>query len=191
MLIKIERTPNPATLKFIVNKKWLEVIWECKNDEDAKKSIIANQLMKVEGVVYLFFGYDFVSVSKEKEANWEILKPIILGEISDFLLEEIPFFQTTQIKDQESKPNPSASAKKEEELTEVEKKIIEVLNEKVQPAIESHGGAIQFYKLENGIVYLDLQGACKGCPSSTITLKNGIENLLKYYFPEITSVESI
>ncbi len=179
MLIKVQQTPNPNSMKFIVDKKWLNFVWECFSDFDAKKSDLANTLWKLEGVMYLMFGHDFVSVSKKHDALWEILSPEIVDILSEFLLREVDLFDT-QMPNMEQK-----------NFNELEQKIAQVLEEKVQPAIENHGGMISLVKVENGVVFLDLQGACRGCPSSTLTLKNGIENLLKYYFSEIKSVESV
>lgn len=180
MLIKIEKTPNPQTLKFIVDKKWLDFIWECKTEEESKHSPLASVLWKTGDVLYLFFGYDFVSITKKEDQEWDVLKPIFLGAISDFLQENI------QLINKRFDENNNL-----EGFSDFEKKIIEVLDQKVQPAVEGHGGAIKLVKFENGILFLDLQGACKGCPSSIATLKNGVENLMKYYFPEIESVEAV
>lgn len=181
MFIKIETTPNPDTIKFLVESRWLDFVWECKDVDDAKKSILAHKLFSVPGVVYLLFGYDFVSVSKSAETSWDDLKAPILSEISDFLEEGLNLLMDASIEEQ----------KFQADLGELEQKIIIVLDEKVQPALESHGGAVKLVKFEAGIVYLDLQGACRGCPSSEATLKFGIQNLLRYYFPEVQEVRSV
>jgi Fe-S cluster biogenesis protein NfuA len=191
-MIRISNTPNPLSLKFIVPEKWMNFVWECADESTAKKSVLASKLWQIEGVKYLLFGHDFVSVTKSQEALWEIIQLEIIEAIADFLNDVIG-----QGKDFFAKEIDAAQLEQAKKVAQkwaensIEEKIQHVLEEKVQPAIAHHGGFIKLIGFENGIVKLDLQGACKGCPSSTQTLKFGIQNLLQYYFPEVVSVESV
>jgi len=179
-MITVANTPNANALKFIVDRRWMNFVWECRNEKDAAKSQLANHLFAINGVVYMLFGYDFVSVTKSPEHEWSELEAEIIETIDTFLKRNVGLFEDEK---------PVAETKQEaKEFSEIETKIITVLQEKVQPAIESHGGLVKFISFQDGVVKLDLQGACKGCPSSAYTLKNGIENLLKYYFPEVREV---
>ena len=187
MLIQVNNTPNPDALKFIVPTRWLEFIWECSNLETAKKSNLAKQLWEIEGVVYLMFGSDFVLVTKKPDALWELIQVEVVDKLSAFLEEDVSLFYDPNFE----KTEKEKKTKKQKDFSQLEEKIIKVLDEKVQPALESHGGMVEFVSFENGVLTLDMQGACKGCPSSMYTLKNGIENLMKYYFPEINELKSI
>ena len=193
-MITVQTTPNPNALKFIVGERWIGFVWECNNERDAAKSQLAKVLWAIDGVVYLMFGSDFVSISKKQNVSWEKLQPEIIDAIDEFLQKDIGLFEDN-IKiplDGQSKKSKLDIELSESniEYTELEIKIIHVLDEKVRPVLESHGGMVKFVSFHDGVVVLDLQGACKGCPSSMYTLKNGIENLLKYYFPEVKEVAS-
>jgi len=199
-MITVQTTPNPNALKFIVPDRWMNFVWECHDAKDAAKSDLARDLFAIDGVVYMMFGYDFVSVSKRQDVAWDNLKGEVLEKIDEFLQRDVGLFETKDLPPMyQEKPSAEKGASKgdsyiareEREYNELELKIINVLEEKVQPVLASHGGMVRFVSFCDGVVVLDLQGACKGCPSSAYTLKNGIENLLKYYFPEVSEVASV
>ncbi|MFT6220006.1 MAG: Fe-S cluster biogenesis protein NfuA [Myxococcota bacterium] len=182
MFIQTENTPNPATLKFIPED--IEIAGsnptEFKNKEQAKgRSILAEQLFLVAGVESVFLGSDFVTITKVESEDWQSLKTEILSTIMDFCLLEKPALE------------PVKEVENEEEDSEVVAQIKELIEMKVRPAVAMDGGDIVFRGFEDGIVKLELKGACSGCPSSTITLKSGIENMLKHYIPEVDSVEQV
>ena len=182
MFIQTEETPNPATLKFIPGKNVTGESGKTfyfKNSKEASSSPLALSLFDVDGVVGVFFGYDFLTITIE-EVEWQNIKPSILSIIMNHYVSESPIFieefnQTDQ----------------SEDLDEVSKKIKEIISSHIRPAVAQDGGDISFVRLKEGVVFLELRGACSGCPSSTITLKSGIENMLKYYIPEIVSVEAV
>ena len=187
MFIQTEETPNPSTLKFIPGRTLLEDgTLEFKSKEEAKKNSLASKLFGENNVRGVFIGRDFLTVTKSGEVDWEILKPTVLSIILDF------FSMGGEIEKILPDPKPATEeieySKKDQEIV---KKINELLEERIKPAVAQDGGDINFVKLQKGIVFLELRGACSGCPSSTITLKSGIENMLKYYIPEIDSVEAI
>ena len=187
MFIQTEETPNPSTLKFIPGKILLDNgTLEFKSKEEAKQNSLASRLFGEDNVKGVFIGKDFLTVTKSGLVDWEILKPTVLSIILDF-------FSTggkieTDSSDPKSKTKKIKYTKKDQEIVN---KINELLEERIKPAVAQDGGDINFVKLQKGIVFLELRGACSGCPSSTITLKSGIENMLKYYIPEIDSVEAI
>lgn len=185
MFIQTESTPNPETLKFIPDgEKILEnSTAEFKSQaQAATKSPLATQIFAINGVSSVFFGSDFITVTKSEAANWNHLKPEITATIMDFYVsnKEIMFEQKEEGKNENN-----------EEDSEVVKQIKELIEIKVRPAVAMDGGDIVFHSFEDGIVFLELKGACSGCPSSTITLKNGIENMLKHYIPEVEAVEQV
>ncbi len=184
MFIQTELTPNPNSLKFIPGCPVLgnADFVEFTSKEEAKKSSLAEALFEIENVQEVFFGADFITIRKNTESHWEILKPEILVTIMDHFVLGKPI-----LKDQAS-PNVSDSS---EEDSEIVKQIKEILDTRIRPAVAMDGGDIVFAGFEDGIVKLQLKGACSGCPSSTVTLKDGIENMLKHYIPEVISVESI
>ena len=180
MFIQTESTPNPLTMKFLPG---VEVM---KSDtlfittaEQAKASPLAESLFKVSGVSAVFFGSDFITVTKDDDNHWEALKPIVLTTIMDHFVAGKP----VMLEDKK--------AESSENDTELEKQIRELIDTRVRPAVAQDGGDIIFRGFEDGIVKLELHGACSGCPSSTITLKNGIENMLKHYVPEVVAVEAV
>jgi len=184
MFIQTEETPNPLTLKFIPGQKVAEGTLEYKNKEEAKSSELATILFKNSNVTNVFFGSDFISITKTEDTSWEALKPDILSKIMDF------FSSGGMVNEKSvSSSDIKESYKKEDEKIVNEIKIL--LDEKIKPAVAQDGGDISFIKFDEGVVFLQLRGACAGCPSSTLTLKSGIENMLKYYIPEIVSVEAI
>ena len=187
MFIQTEETPNPATLKFIPGKTLLtKGTLEFKSPEEATNNSLAKKLFADVNVKGVFIGRDFLTVTKSESVEWEILKPTLLSSILDY------FSSGGKIKNSELETNPQEKkikyTKKDQEIVN---KINELLEERIKPAVAQDGGDINFVKLQKGIVFLELRGACSGCPSSTITLKSGIENMLKYYIPEIQSVEAI
>lgn len=187
MFIQTAETPNPATLKFIPGKPVMAMgtaVFADKNDQDAiLSSPLARRLFAVSGVEGVFMGSDFISVTKNSAANWDVLKPLLLHAVMDHYTSGEPV-----LKARESSSNSPVSSQDDDAVV---KEIKELLETRVRPAVAADGGDIVFHKFEDGIVYLEMQGACSGCPSSTATLKSGIENMLKYYIPEISEVRSI
>ena len=187
MFIQTEETPNPATLKFLPGKMLLEKgTLEFKSPEEATTNSLASKLFADVNVKGVFIGKDFLTVTKSESVEWEILKPTLLSSILEYFSsgEEIQHFEVKT----KSKEEQIKYTKKDQEIVN---KINELLEERIKPAVAQDGGDINFVKFQKGVVYLELRGACSGCPSSTITLKSGIENMLKYYIPEIQSVEAI
>jgi Fe-S cluster biogenesis protein NfuA len=179
MFVQTQTTPNPNSLKFIPGK----AVSNKGPIEITDKKNINNELVKnilsINGVTGIFLGEDFLSVNKKSEIEWHDLKHIIISYINDF------YSSGNEIViDDKSEENAS-------EFKEIEKKIIKILETKIRPAVARDGGDIKFNKFENGIVEVKLQGSCSGCPSSVITLKNGVQNLLTHYIPEVKEVIAI
>ena len=190
MFIRTETTPNPATLKFIPDD--LEVLKtgtiEFKNQKQAsKKSPLAMQLFEVKGVEAVFLGHDFITITKNEQVDWQEIKTEIQATIMDFFVSNKPILFSSESSDQLATQNDQQVSQD----SEIVKQIKELIEIKVRPAVAMDGGDIIFHSFENGIVYLVLKGSCSGCPSSTVTLKNGIENMLKHYIPEVEAVEQI
>jgi Fe-S cluster biogenesis protein NfuA len=184
MFIQTESTPNPATLKFLPGQTVLqEGTADFSTLETAKASPLAERIFQVKGVSGVFFGIDFITVTKIENVEWEDIKSKILTSIVDH-------FQSNQpILNDESGTIHHASH--DGPNSKIIIQIKELLDTRVRPAVAQDGGDITFHGFEEGIVYLHMQGACAGCPSSTMTLKMGIENLLKHYIPEILEVRPI
>jgi len=184
MFIQTEDTPNPNSIKFIPDG--IIVIdngtANFKNKEEALKSPLADELFKISGVGAVFFGHDFITITKDDAIEWGAIKTEILATIMDFFVAGKKVMQSS-INSQESNVDENDS--------EIVKQIKELIEIKVRPAVAMDGGDIIYRGFEEGVVYLELKGSCSGCPSSTITLKNGIENMLKHYIPEVVSVEQI
>lgn len=183
MFIQTESTPNPSSLKFIPDG--LEVAgstsYEFKNKTQAiGKSFLAEKLFEIEGVSSVFFGSDFITVNKSQDVEWDNIKTSILTTIMDFFLSKKPLVNETK-----------NSKKSDEEDSDIVKQIKELIEVKVRPSVAMDGGDVIFRGFEDGIVKLELKGSCSGCPSSSITLKSGIENMLKHYIPEVESVEQV
>mgnify|MGYP000288861761 FL=1 len=191
MMVEIEHTPNPDTLKFLPGKKVSEVgpIEFLKNDKSIKVSL-ANKILSLEGTVMVFFGEDFITVKKEKDLNWEDLKHGIISEINDYYSKgnEVVVGKDLRLVKILSE---SVSDSKPVESNAVVNKINEILDSKIRPAVARDGGDIAFKSFKDGIVTVELKGSCSGCPSSIMTLKQGVQNLLCHYVPEIKSVEAI
>ena len=183
MFIQTEQTPNPATLKFLPGRSVLESgqVEILDADEAERVSPLARRLFAVEGVRSVFMARDFVAVTKQVGADWYLLKPGVLGAMVEHFMSGDEAL--TESEDQE----PVAS----EEDSETVSKIKELLDTRVRPAVANDGGDIVFHGFDRGVVYLHMKGACAGCPSSIVTLKNGIENLLRYYVPDVVEVRAI
>lgn len=191
MFIQTEETPNPATLKFIPDGHVVlkNGTAEFKNQKQAEsKSPLALQLFTITGVEAVFFGHDFITITKSGNAVWKYLTSEIQAVIMDFFLTgKEPMFENKE----NDKNNEINKNLPEEGDSEIVKQIKELIEIKVRPAVAMDGGDIIFHSFENGVVYLMLKGSCSGCPSSTVTLKSGIENMLKHYIPEVESVEQV
>ena len=184
MFIQTEETPNPATLKFLPGQTVLGTGTANFSDGDnIESSPLAKKLFDVEGVVGVFLGSDFITITKKEDFLWEHIKPALLGTIMDFLQ------SGEEILNNESRD--SSHEIHEGPDSEIIKKITDLLDTRVRPAVAQDGGDITFQSFQEGIVYLHMQGACAGCPSSTMTLKMGIENLLRHYIPEVTEVRPV
>ena len=185
MFIQTEQTQNPKTLKFLPGKVVMdEGTAFFQNVDEASNSPFAKRLFKVEGVEGVFSGSDFVTITKSDKFDWQTMKPLILGSIMDHYNSE-----DSTINELEKKEN--TSLKENENDTDIVNQIIELLDTRVRPAVAMDGGDIIYDSFKDGIVYLHMQGACSGCPSSTATLKMGIENMLKHYVPEVQEVRPV
>jgi Fe-S cluster biogenesis protein NfuA len=184
MFIQTEQTPNPATLKFLPGRDVVSKgVVDFTDPEQAQKSPLARRVFAVEGVTAVFFGADFVTVTKAAGEDWYVLKPAVLGAIMEHYLSGDP------VALEGARLGDGGQAAAEDDPTV--KQIKELIEARVRPAVAQDGGDIVFHGFERGVVYLHLRGACSGCPSSIVTLKNGIENLLKYYVPEVVEVRAI
>lgn len=188
MYIQTEDTPNPNALKFLPGEKVMPsgTIY-VDHASDAARSPLAELLFKIGHVEAVFLGADFITVTKAAEAKWEILKPMILMEIMDFYVQGKSVLPTAGTKEK------AAAVAEYDENDPLIKQILELIEHRVRPAVAQDGGDIIFRSFDaaTGAVTLELHGACSGCPSSTATLKDGIENMLKHYVPEVTSVEAV
>ena len=191
MIVETEHTPNPNTLKFLPGKKVSEVgpIEFLKNDQSIKVSL-ANKILSLEGTVMVFFGEDFITVKKEKDLNWENLKHGIISEINDYYSKGNNVVVSKDSK-LEKILNKSKSSSEPIQSNEIIDKINEVLDSKIRPAVARDGGDITFKSFVDGVVMVELKGSCSGCPSSIMTLKQGVQNLMCHYIPEVKSVEAI
>ena len=190
MMIETEHTPNPDTLKFLPGKKVSEVgpIEFLKNDKSIEVSL-ANKILSLEGTVMVFFGEDFITVKKEKDLNWNDLKHGIISEINDYYSKgnDVVVGKDLRLAKILSK---STSDSKPVQSNEIINKINEVLDSKIRPAVAKDGGDITFKSFVDGVVTVELKGSCSGCPSSIMTLKQGVQNLLCHYISEVKSVEA-
>ena len=185
MFIQTESTPNPATLKFLPGQTVLEMgTADFPSIEAAEKSPLAKRLFTVDGVTGVFFGNDFVTITKADAVDWDHVKPALLGAIMEH-------FQSGQPVLAEDHTPASGHAEHDGEDGPIVNQIKELLDSRVRPAVAQDGGDITFHGFDRGVVYLHMQGACAGCPSSTLTLKMGIENLLRHYIPEVVEVRPV
>ncbi len=186
MFIQTEQTPNPQTLKFLPGKVVMDKGTAFfKNIAEADNSPFAKRLFNVDGVAGVFFGKDFITVTKNNSLEWQVMKPEILGAIMSHYNSDD---QTILNEEKTTKDNVSNDDSQDSDII---KQIKELLETRVRPAVAMDGGDIIYDKYENGIVYLQMQGSCSGCPSSSATLKMGIENMLKHYIPEIKEVRPV
>ncbi|PJB73741.1 MAG: NifU family protein [Alphaproteobacteria bacterium CG_4_9_14_3_um_filter_47_13] len=182
MFIEFEETPNPDTLKFLPGREVLKRgTREFKSPDEATAAPLAQRLFDIEGVKAVFFATDFISVSKTDRQSWETLKPLILTALMEHFTAGLPVIEEEK----------AASTTTTGEGSEIERQIRELLETRVKPAVAMDGGNIEFVDFDNGTVFLRMEGACAGCPSSSMTLKHGIETMLKHYIPEVTAVEAI
>jgi len=184
MFIQTESTPNPATLKFLPGLSVLDAgTADFPAPDTAAKSPLARRIFAVEGVTGVFLGSDFVTVTKAEAVLWEHIKPAILGAIMEHFQSGAPVIEGERAE--------SAHAEQDGPDGDIVRQIKELLDTRVRPAVAQDGGDITFHGFDRGVVYLHMQGACAGCPSSTLTLKMGIENLLRHYIPEVTEVRPV
>jgi Fe-S cluster biogenesis protein NfuA len=190
MFIQTESTPNPATLKFLPGKEVLAQGTADFRDAEsaAQASPLAGRLFSVPGVTGVFFGYDFITVTKDGP-DWQHLKPAILGTIMEHFMSGQPVMSAAGAADAADDTDAEEFYDKEDE--EIVVTIKELLDTRVRPAVAQDGGDITFRGYENGTVFLHMKGACAGCPSSTATLKHGIQNLLRHFVPEVQQVEQV
>jgi Fe-S cluster biogenesis protein NfuA len=183
MFIQTEQTPNPATLKFLPGRAVIENgAIDFTEPEQAERSPLARRLFAVEGVTAVFLGADFITVTKAEGQDWYVLKPAVLGAVMEHYLSGDPVVEP------ELELGEDGASDDDDGLV---RQIRELIDTRVRPAVAQDGGDIIFRGFERGVVYLHMRGACAGCPSSTITLKNGIENLLRYYVPEVVEVRQV
>ena len=179
MFVQIEVTPNPNSLKFLPGK----VVSNCGSFEITKKDNIQNELIRnilsVNGVEGIFLSKEFISVNKYDEISWDEVKHIVISLINDYYASGKEFVINKDL-------NEAI-----EDLNEIEKKIVQILDQKIRPAVAKDGGDIKFKEFKDGVVKVQLQGSCSGCPSSTMTLKQGVQNLLCHYLPEVKEVVAI
>ena len=180
MFIQTEVTPNPNSLKFLPGKKVSNVgSFEVTKKEETDNELIRN-LLSINGVTGVFLGADFISINKNEDINWEEIKHIVISLINDFYSTGKEFVIANELFEE-----------KNEEHNEIEKQIISILETKIRPAVAKDGGDIKFKEFKDGVVKVELQGSCSGCPSSTMTLKQGVQNLLCLYLPEVKEVVAI
>lgn len=185
MFIQTEATPNPATLKFLPGRAVLETgTLDLRDATDAARSPLAERLFAIKGVNGVFYGSDFITVSKA-EGEWTQLKPAILGAIMEHFMSGAPLLKDGEAEGQAD--DEFFEAADEEIVTTIK----DLLETRVRPAVANDGGDITFKGFKEGVVYLHMKGACSGCPSSTATLRHGIQNLLKHYVPEVVEVRPV
>ena len=180
MFVQTESTPNPNSLKFLPGKKVSNSgPYEITNKEDVQNVLVRN-ILSVNGVEGIFLGQDFISVNKNENIKWEDIKHIVISLINEFYADGKEFVIDENIKKEENL-----------DLSEIDSKIVKILEEKIRPAVARDGGDIKFKEFKDGVVKVQLQGSCSGCPSSTMTLKQGVQNLLCHYLPEVKEVVAI
>ena len=179
MFVQTEVTPNPNSLKFIPGKKVSNSgPYEITNKEDMQNELVRN-ILSINGVEGIFLGKDFISVNKNDNTKWDEIKHVVISLINDFYADGKEFVIDENTKEEDL------------DLSEIESKIVKILEEKIRPAVARDGGDIKFKEFKDGIVKVQLQGSCSGCPSSTMTLKQGVQNLLCHYLPEVKEVVAI
>ena len=184
MFIQTETTPNPATLKFLPGRSVLgSGTVDMPDRQSAAKSVLAERLFDIPGVSGVFFGSDFITVSKDA-GEWQQLKPAILGAIMEHFMSGTPLLKQEQGATAAESPNEFFEPADADTVATIK----ELIETRVRPAVANDGGDITFRGYKDGVVYLDMKGSCSGCPSSTATLKHGIQNLLKHFVPAVTEV---
>ena len=179
MFVQTEVTPNPNSLKFLHGKKVSNSgPYEITNKDETQNALVRN-LLSINGVEGIFLGEDFISINKKEIIKWDEIKHIVISFINDFYSEGNEFVIDERLEEQNSN------------LDELEQKIVKILDEKIRPAVARDGGDIKFKEFKDGVVKVQLQGSCSGCPSSTMTLKQGVQNLLCHYLPEVKEVVAI
>jgi Fe-S cluster biogenesis protein NfuA len=192
MLIETESTPNPATLKFLPGRAVMDMgTRDFATPEEAEASPLANALFMLGDVTGVFFGRDFISVTAAPGVSWAALKPDVLNVLMDHYLAEMPLFHAPSATGFSVPAEDDSIASDDPADAEIIEQIKELIETRVRPAVANDGGDIVYRGFDKGNVYLKMQGACAGCPSSTATLKNGIESLLKHYVPEVTAVHAV
>ena len=191
MFIQTEPTPNPDTVKFLPGQAVAgdKGPFDFPDATSARISLLARALFQIGGVERVFLGSDFVSISKQADTDWKHVKPLVLAAIMDHYMAGLPILEDGA----EPSATVEADVTYEGEVAEIVEEIRELIDTRVRPAVAQDGGDIIFHKFEpeTGIVHLSMRGACAGCPSSTMTLQQGIENMLKTYVPEVTAVEAV
>ena len=179
MFVQTEVTPNPNSLKFLPGKQVSNSgPYEITNKDQINNELVKN-ILSVSGVEGVFLGKDFISVNKSDQIKWDEVKHIVISFINDFYSDGKEFVIDKNIKQEEL------------DLDEIEKKIVQILDQKIRPAVARDGGDIKFKEFKDGVVKVQLQGSCSGCPSSTMTLKQGVQNLLCHYLPEVKEVVAV
>tara|TARA_Y100000741_G_C18078333_1_gene487578 strand:- start:71 stop:610 length:540 start_codon:yes stop_codon:yes gene_type:complete len=179
MFVQTELTPNPNSLKFLPGKKVSNSgSYEITNKDEINNELVRN-ILSINGVDGMFLGKDFISVNKSEQIEWDEIKHIVISLINDFYSNGKEFVIDENAQEYETN------------LNEIEQKIVKILDQKIRPAVAKDGGDIKFKEFKDGIVKVQLQGSCSGCPSSTMTLKQGVQNLLCHYIPEVKGVEAI
>ena len=179
MFVQTETTPNPNSIKFLPGRTVSKnESFEIRKKDETNNDLIRN-LFSVDGVETIFLGKDFISINKHDDIEWEEIKHIIISLINDFYSSGKEFVVDKSLNE------------RSENLEEIELRIIKILDQKIRPAVARDGGDIKFKEFKDGIVKVQLQGSCSGCPSSTMTLKRGVQNLLCHYIPEVKQVEAI
>lgn len=186
MFIQTEPTPNPNTMKFLPGQPVLgDKTAFFTDSENAKQSPLASALFVLRDIRAVFFGSDFITVTKKEESSWDVLKPQILTTVMEHYQSGLPILRAAAESEKKA-GGPIVYSADEQEIVD---QIIELIETRVRPAVAQDGGDIIFHSFKEGIVKLEMRGACSGCPSSTATLKSGIENMLKHYIPEVLAVE--
>jgi len=180
MFVQTQITPNPNSLKFLPGRRVSNSGTFEINDKNKTSNDLVRSILSINGVTGIFLGEDFLSVNKKEDSNWEDIKHIIISLINEFYLEGNPFIVDKDFYNE-----------KKDNFDKIEKKIIKILETKIKPAVARDGGDIKFMEFKNGVVTVQLQGSCSGCPSSTMTLKQGVQNLLCHYIPDVKEVVAL
>ena len=186
MFIQINETPNPQTLKFVVDRKIVNKgSYTFEKSANITNAPIVTEIFHIEGIDRVFLTEDFFAITKSEECGWDMLKHDVLAVLNDYLTKH------DQVIIEEVKDDTKRISIDDKDITNIEKEIMEIIETKIRPAVAEDGGDVSFIRFKEGVVYLEMQGACSGCPSATYTLKNGIERMMKHYIPEVQAVESI